>query len=53
MKSKLDIGILAPIIERLSYRNEEYSKMIAETLIIGMNSKDEIEDKNIIFIVSI
>ena len=53
MKNKLDMGILAPIIERISYKNEEYSKMIAEILILGMNSSDEIEDKNIIFIVFI
>lgn len=27
--------------------------MIAEILILGMNSNDEIEDKNVVFIVSI
>ena len=42
MKNKLDIQLLAPIIGFMACSNEKFSKMIAEVLLKGMNSNDEI-----------
>jgi DNA-binding LacI/PurR family transcriptional regulator len=53
MKNKLDIGLLAPIISSMAIDNEEYSKMIAEVLLKAMNSYDEVEDKSIVFSVTL
>jgi ubiquitin carboxyl-terminal hydrolase 34 len=49
MKSKLDMGLLSPIISLLSFKDEQYSKFILEVLLRALNSNDEIEDKSVVF----
>jgi len=48
MKSKLDMRLLYPIISLLSFKDEKYSKFIAELLLKALNSTDEIEDKSLV-----
>ena len=48
MKCKLDMVLLAPTISLLSFKDEKYSKFIAEVLIRALNNIDEIEDKTIV-----
>jgi hypothetical protein len=50
MKSKIDMGLLHPIIALLSYKDEKYSMFIIEVLLKALNNIDEIEDKNIVLI---
>jgi hypothetical protein len=42
MKNKLDVGLISPILSFMAYNNEKYSIMIAEVLLKGMNSNEEI-----------
>ena len=53
MRNKIDRGLLAPIISLFSYKDEKYSKFIIEVLLKALNSTDEIEDKNLVFLVNL
>jgi len=44
----LGMRVLYPIISLLSFKDEKYSKFIAELLLKALNSTDEIEDKSLV-----